>query len=267
MIHKTAVVSPKARLGKNVEIGPYAVIHDDVEIGDGTIIGAHVVVDRWTTIGKKNEIFTGAVIGSQSQDLKYKGARTLCVIGDYNVIREYVTINRATVPDAKTSIGNHNAILAYCHVAHDCTLGNHITISNVTTLAGHVRVDDRAGLGGYVGVHQFCHIGTLAYVGGWSKVTKDVPPYMRTSGAPLRVYGLNSVGLDRAEVAVQDRRALRKAYNLLYRSNNNVSQAVELIRGEIEPCAEIQTLLDFLAQSGRGICKNTDTEESDSDDA
>lgn len=266
-IHQTAVVSPKARLGKLVEIGPYAVIHDDVEIGDGTVIGAHVVIDRWTTIGKRNQIFTGAVIGSQSQDLKYKGARTLCVIGDSNVIREYVTINRATIPDARTQIGNHNAILAYCHVAHDCTLGNHITISNVTTLAGHVRVDDRAGLGGYVGVHQFCHIGTLAYVGGWSKVVKDVPPYMRTSGAPLRVYGLNSVGLDRGEVAAANRRALRKAYNLLYRSNNNVSQAIELIRTEIEPCEEIELLLEFLAGSGRGICKNTDGTGDDEPDS
>jgi UDP-N-acetylglucosamine acyltransferase len=268
-IHKTAVVSPKAELGRNVIVGPYAVIHDDVVIGDDTEIGAHVVIDRWTTIGKRNQIFTGAVIGSQSQDRKYKGARTLCTIGDSNVIREYVTINRATVPDHRTQIGNHNAILAYCHVAHDCLLGNHITISNVTTLAGHVRVDDRAGLGGYVGIHQFCHIGTLAYVGGWSKVVKDVPPYMRTSGAPLRVYGLNSVGLDRAEIDAPARRALRKAYNLLYRSNNNVSQAIELIRTEVETSEPIEQLLSFLAGSGRGICKNTDgpaDEESDSPD-
>jgi UDP-N-acetylglucosamine acyltransferase len=258
-IHPTAVVSAKAELGRNVRVGPYAVVAEDVTIGDDTEIGPHAVIDRWTTIGKRNRIFTGAVIGTQSQDLKYRGARTFCTIGDRNVIREYVTINRATVPGATTVIGNANAILAYCHVAHDCELGSHITISNVTTLAGHVRVGDRAGLGGYVGVHQFCRIGTLAYIGGWSKVVKDVPPYMRVSGAPLRVYGLNAVGLDRNEVTPAARRALRRAYNLLYRSHHNVTQAVALIRAEVPACPEIDELLAFLSRSERGICKSPES--------
>lgn len=247
-------------------IGPYAVIHDEVEIGDETEIGAHVVIDRWTRIGRRNRIFTGAVIGTESQDLKYRGARTFCVIGDHNVIREYVTINRATVPEARTTVGNHNAILAYCHIAHDCVVGDHVTISNVTTLAGHVRVDDRAGLGGYVGVHQFCHIGPMAYVGGWSKVVKDVPPFLRASGAPLRVFGLNAVGLERNEVPAASRRALRKAYGLLYRSNLNVSQAVEEIREEVEACPEVALLLEFVANSKRGVVKNPDLGEEENGD-
>jgi len=263
VIHPTAVVSPRAELGKDVSVGPYAVIGDNVIIGDGTMVGPHVVVDGWTNVGKHNQIFTGAVIGSQSQDLKYKGARTFCNIGDHNTIREYVTINRATIPEATTSLGNYNAILAYCHVAHDCVLGNHITVSNVTTLAGHVRVDDRAGLGGYVGVHQFSQIGTLAYIGGWSKVVQDVPPFIRVSGAPLKVYGLNVVGLERAEVNSASRHALRQAYTLLYRSNHNVSQAVDLIRSGVLPCPEIEALLEFLARSTRGICRRFDAENAD----
>jgi UDP-N-acetylglucosamine acyltransferase len=255
-IHSTAIVSPRAEIGRNVRIGPYSVIAEDVQIGDDTEIGAHVVIDRWTTIGKENQIFAGAVIGTQSQDLKYKGERSFCIIGDGNVIREYVTINRATIPGARTLIGDRNAILAYCHVAHDCQLGNFITISNVSTLAGHVRIDDRAGLGGYVGVHQYCHIGAMAYVGGWSKVVKDVPPYVRVSGAPLKVYGLNSVGLERSDVPPASRKALRRAYYLLYRSNNNVSQALDLILADVDACEERDVLVEFLRGASRGIVKN-----------
>lgn len=255
-IHPTAVVSPAAELGEDVVVGPYAIIADNVKIGDGTQIGAHVIVDQWTTLGTGNRVYTGAVIGSESQDRKFKGERSYVAIGDNNTIREYVTINRATVPEATTRMGNDNAILAYCHIAHDCTLGSHITISNVSTLAGHCEVDDYAGLGGYVGVHQFVKIGTQAFVGGWSKVVKDVPPYVKVEGSPLRVYGLNAVGLDRRQVSPESRRILRKAYNLIFRSDFNVTQAVEVIRGEFELTPELSTFLEFLARSTRGIVRN-----------
>ncbi|MBI4865311.1 MAG: acyl-ACP--UDP-N-acetylglucosamine O-acyltransferase [Candidatus Wallbacteria bacterium] len=261
VIHPTAVVSAKAELGEDVSIGPYSVIAEDVVIGDATEIGPHVVVDRYTTLGKRNKIHSGAVIGGTSQDLKFKGDRSYLVIGDDNIIREYVTINRATVPEAVTRLGNGNAILAYCHIAHDCILGSHITISNVSTLAGHCEVEDNAGLGGYVGVHQFVKIGSMAFVGGWSKVVKDVPPYVKVEGSPLKVYGLNSVGLERRGVTAESRRALRKAYNFLFRSELNVSQAVEVIRKEVEPTAEVLHLLDFLSRATRGICKNADPED------
>jgi UDP-N-acetylglucosamine acyltransferase len=255
-IHPTAVVSEKAELGENVKIGPYSVINGHVVIGDDTEIAAHVLIDSHTTIGKRNRIFTGAVIGSESQDLKFTGEVSYVKIGDDNILREYVTVNRATEPGGTTVIGNHNAILAYCHVAHDCILGNRITISNVTTLAGHVQVEDQAGLGGYVGVHQFVKIGSMAYVGGWSKVVKDVPPFVRVSGTPLRVYGLNSVGLERKEVPPDSRRALRKAYTLLFRSNHNVSQALELIEKEVPQVKEVADLLRFVSTSERGITRN-----------
>lgn len=255
-IHPTAVVSEKAELGTGVKIGPYSIIGDDVKIGDDTVLDAHVVIGEHTTLGARNRVFSGAVIGSESQDLKFKGEVSYVEIGDDNMFREYVTVNRATVPGGKTIIGNNNAILAYCHVAHDCILGNHITISNVTTLAGHVQVEDHAGLGGYVGVHQFVKIGKMAYVGGWSKVVKDVPPFVRVSGSPLRVYGLNSVGLERREVDATSKKALRRAYTLLFRSDHNVSQAIDAIANELEPVAEIESLLEFLRSTSRGITRN-----------
>ncbi len=255
-IHPTAVISDKAELGKNVKIGPYSVVNDHVTIGDGTEIAAHVMIDSHTTLGKNNRIFTGAVIGSESQDLKFKGEVSYVEIGDDNTFREYVTINRATEPGGKTIIGNNNAILAYCHVAHDCILGNNITISNVTTLAGHCEVEDGAGLGGYVGVHQFVKIGKLAYVGGWSKVVKDVPPYVRVSGSPLKVFGLNKVGLERRDITPEARKALRQAYTLLFRSDNNVSQAIEAIEADIPKVAEVQGLIDFVKNSSRGITRS-----------
>ena len=255
-IHETAVVSPKAELGNNVVVGPYSVINEDVKIGDGTVIGSHVLIDKWTTIGCDNKIFSGAVIGTESQDLKFTGEKSFVEIGDNNIIREYVTINRATEPGGYTKLGNNNAILSYCHVAHDCILGNRITISNVTTLAGHVEVEDQAGLGGYVGIHQFVKIGSMSFIGGWSKVVKDVPPFLRVSGTPLKVYGLNSVGLDRNDIPVNSRKALKKAYQILFRSGNNVSQAIDIIRSEVEQTKHIEMFITFLTQSERGICKN-----------
>lgn len=257
-IHPTAVVSPGAELGEHVTVGPYAVLSDDVVIGEGTVIGPHVVVDRHTTIGRHNKIFAGAVVGTESQDRKYRDARSYCRIGDHNVIREYVTINRPTTPEAATLVGNHNSILAYCHVAHDCVVGDHVTISNLTTLAGHVTVGDSAGLGGYVGVHQFCRIGAMAYVGGWSKVVHDVPPFVKVAGAPLRVFGLNTVGLVRNGVSIRSRRALKTAYAVLYRSHLNVTQAIEALGRLPERCPELETLLAFLEQPGRGITRLLD---------
>jgi UDP-N-acetylglucosamine acyltransferase len=255
-IHETAVVSPKAELGKDVVVGPYSVINEDVQIGDGTVISAHVFIDKWTTIGKNNKIFSGAVIGTESQDLKFTGEKSFVKIGDNNIIREYVTINRATEPGGFTKLGNNNAILSYCHIAHDCILGNKITISNVTTLAGHVEVEDQAGLGGYVGIHQFVKIGSMSFIGGWSKVVKDVPPFLRVSGTPLRVYGLNSVGLDRNNVPLDSKKALKKAYQILFRSGHNVTQAIELIRADIEQTEHVKMFIAFLESSERGICKS-----------
>lgn len=255
-IHPTAVVSEKAELGVDVEIGPYSVIGDEVRIGDETWIGPHVIIGALTSLGQRNRVHSGAVIGGTSQDLKYRGERSYLRIGNDNIFREYVTVNRATEPEGATIIGNKNAILSYCHIAHDCILGDRITISNLSTLAGHVHVEDMAGIGGYVGIHQFVKIGSLAFLGGWSKVVKDVPPYLRVSGSPLKVYGLNLVGLERNEIPSDSLRALKKAYSYLYRSNHNVSQALDKIRSELPPNPEVKRFVEFVAASSRGICLN-----------
>ncbi|MCM8798646.1 MAG: acyl-ACP--UDP-N-acetylglucosamine O-acyltransferase, partial [Candidatus Omnitrophica bacterium] len=161
-IHPTAIVDPRAKLGETVSIGPYTFVGAEVFIDEGTVVGANCMLDGNTKIGKHCRIFTGAVIGSIPQDLKFKGERTSLEIGDHNVIREYVTINLGTKATGKTVIGNHNLIMAYSHIAHDCRLGNGIIIANVGTLAGHVTIEDRAVIGGMVAIHQFVRVGTLS---------------------------------------------------------------------------------------------------------
>lgn len=255
-IHKTAIINPGAKIGKNVAIGPYSVIGENVEIGDDTVIGPHVVIDGWTKIGKNNQIFHGASVGLPPQDLKYKGEKTYLFIGDNNIIRENVTIHRGTEEGGgETWIGNNNLIMAYCHVAHDCQLGSNIIMSNATNLAGHVVIEDNAVIAGLTGVHQFVRIGKMAMVGAHSKVTKDVPPYILVDGHPARVNGINVVGLRRNGVNPDLRREIKRAYKILYRSNLNISQAVEKMDQELDASEEIEHFLRFLRNAQRGICR------------
>jgi len=254
-IHPTAIVHPDAKLGANVEVGPYSIIEGTVKIGDGTKIDSHVVIKGHTVIGCENEIFTGAVIGSLTQDKKYKGGITYLKIGDRNKIREYVTINPGTGAETETVIGNDNLLMAYAHIAHDCVLGNNVTLANNGTLAGHVIVEDRAIIGGLSAVHQFVRIGYLCIVGGCSKVVQDIPPFMMVDGHPARAYGLNSIGMDRAKVAKSDKLNLKKAFKILFRSKLSFSSAKERIKKEIPKCPSIDILLQFLSKSERGICK------------
>ena len=196
-IHSTAVVHKKAKLGQDVEIGPYAVIGEHATIGRGTKIGPHCVIEGWTSLGKNCRIFSGAVVGSVSQDLKFKGRRSFVKIGDNNTIREYATINRGTRQDSVTSIGNDNLIMSYAHIAHDCLIGNKVIIAHCGTLAGYVTIEDAVIVGGLVGIHQFVRIGTLAIIGGCSKVVEHIPPYAMADGHPTKIYGLNTIGLNR----------------------------------------------------------------------
>ncbi|MBT3783817.1 acyl-ACP--UDP-N-acetylglucosamine O-acyltransferase [bacterium] len=254
-VHETAQVSRYAELASDVIIGPYSVIEGNARIDQGTVIHGHVFIGENTHIGKSNQVYQGAIVGSLTQDLKYDGGQTFLEVGDRNVIREYVTVNRGTADGTKTIVGHDNNFLAYTHIAHDCIVGDHVIMSNLSTLAGHVVVEDAAVIAGYVGIHQFCKIGTMAMVGGMSKVTKDVPPYMKVQGIPARVFGMNSVGLERNGVDKTERRVLRQAYNFLYRSGYNVSQAIEEIRSDLEETAALRRLLEFLEKSDRGIVR------------
>ena len=258
-IHPTAIVHPKAKLGTGVSIGPYSVVGEHVTIGNDTVIEAHCVIDGHTTMGKGNQVFTGAVIGSIPQDLKYRGEETILVIGDRNKIREYVTINPGTEGGGgKTVIGSDGLFMAYAHVAHDCLLGDRVVLANSVALAGHITIEDRAVIGGLVGVHQFVRVGTLSITGGCSRVIQDVPPYATCVGYPAKVFGVNSEGLRRAGVNEENRRALHHAFRILFHSKLSMSHALEQVAQEFGArvaCAELQHLLDFIRQSKRGVCR------------
>ncbi len=252
----SAVVHPNAKIADDVEIGPYAVIGEHVEIDSGTEIGAHAVIKGWTKLGKNNRIFNGASIGQEPQDLKFDGEKSYLEIGDNNTIREFATIHRGTQEGGGiTKIGDNNLIMAYCHVAHDCQLGDDIIMSNSVNLAGHVHVEDGAVIGGLTGVHQFVRIGKMVMVGAASKIVKDVPPYMLVDGNPINVRGINSVGLRRNDIKPKLRRKIKKAYKILYRSDLNVSQAIEKMDQELDSSPMIEHLLRFLRNAQRGICK------------
>jgi len=245
-IHPTALVGRDVEIGQGVKIGPYCVIQDSVTIGDGTRIDAHVVAESNTLIGRDCTIMTGAVLGGAPQDYKFHGERTYLKIGGGNIIREYVTIHRASGEGEATVIGDDNMLMAYCHIGHNCKIGSGITMANMVGISGHTLIEDKVVFGGIVGVHQKVRIGKLAMIGGFSKVVQDVPPFAMADGRPLRVCDLNVIGLRRNGVGPKVRSDLKQAYKLLYRSNMNITQALEAIENEIEPSEELQYLLDFI---------------------
>ncbi|HIE51162.1 MAG TPA: acyl-ACP--UDP-N-acetylglucosamine O-acyltransferase [Armatimonadetes bacterium] len=245
-IHRLAQVHPSVEIGENVEIGPYCIVEEDVRIGDNTVLHPHVVIFSHTTIGCECEIFPGTVLGGPPQDLKARDDRSRVVIGNRNVIREYVTIHRATGDGEATIIGDDNLLMAYVHIGHNCRVGNHVAISSYSGVSGHVVIEDRVVMGGMVGVHQFVRVGTLAMLGGYSKVTQDVPPFMLVEGRPAKVYGLNIVGLRRNGFSPQLRDQLKRAYRLIYRSKLNVSEALDEIERTFPMSEELRYLVEFL---------------------
>lgn len=254
-VHKTAIVSPKAELGTDVIIGPYNIIEDDVHIGDGSRIDSSSRIADGARIGKNVRIRHGAVIATEPQDLKFGGEKTLAIIGDGTTIREYATINRGTVAHGETSIGKDCLLMAYSHVAHDCIIGNNVILANSVNLAGHIEIGDNAILGGVVPVHQFVKIGAHAMVGGGYRVQQDICPYALVAGYPLRVVGLNSIGLKRRGFEPEVVKALEKTFKILFFSKLNTTQALERINDEIEMITEVQTVVDFIKNSERGIIK------------
>ena len=255
-IHETAIVHPEAQVEKGVEIGPYSIIDEHVKIGRGTVVGPHVVIKGWTEIGRDNRIFQFTSIGEINQDLKYKGGETYLKIGDRNTIREYVTMQIGTEGGGcLTKVGNDNLFMNYSHVAHDCIIGNGCLMANGATLGGHITIDDGAIIGGMVGVHQFCRVGRMAIIGGLSKVTQDIPPFMMADGPRAEIRGLNIVGLKRRNISENVMSVLKQAYRLLYRSDLNVSQAVEKMGQELEQIPELVELIGFIKSSERGIAK------------
>jgi UDP-N-acetylglucosamine acyltransferase len=252
VIHPSAVVSAKAELGDHVCIGPFAIVGENVVIGSGSVIEARATLEHNVRLGERVVIGSGSIIGGDPQDLKFKGEETWVEIGDGTRVREYATINRGTSHSFKTTVGQGCFIMSYVHLAHDCHVGDGVIISNATQLAGHVTIEDRAILSGLVAVHQFVRIGRHAFVGGCSRVAKDVPPFIKAVGNPVKLYGLNSVGLQRNGFSEETVRELKRAYRLVYRSELNVSQGLARARAELRALPDVEHFLSFLEESERG---------------
>lgn len=248
LIHPTAVINNHAQLHPTVRVEPYAVIGSQVTIGANTVVGSHAIIDGLTEIGADNQIFPGAAIGLEPQDLKYKGANSRVVIGDRNRIREYVTINRATEEGEATVLGNDNLLMAYSHVGHNCLIDNEVIIANSVAIAGHVHIESRAIISGVLGIHQFVHIGRLAMVGGMSRISRDVPPYMMVEGNPARVRSLNLTGLKRRGLDHNEIRELKKAFSYLYLKKLSLKDAIAKLE-TLSDNQHIQHLRNFVQQS------------------
>jgi len=257
-IHPTAMVSPEVELAEGVQIGPYAVIGERVVIGQGTWVGPHAVIEGPTVIGKNNRIKGQSAIGTPPQDLKYKGEETFLEIGDENTIREFVTINRGTAGGGRrTTIGSHNLLMTGVHVAHDCHIGQQTILANSATLAGHVEIGNFSTIGAFSGVHQFCRVGLHAFIGGYSVLTRDALPFVKTVGSRNQagIYGINSVGLGRRGFSKERIKALNQAYRWLFRKGLSLSEARQNIEDGGPLTEDVAVLLDFIDTSDRGFVR------------
>jgi len=255
-IHSSAIISSKAKLAGTVSVGPYSIISENVVIGAETKIGAHCVIEGNTSIGRGCEIFTGAVIGSRPQDLKFKDEKVYLEIGNNNIIREYCTLNPGTQEGSKTVLGNGNLLMAYSHIAHDCKVGNDCVLANNSTLAGHVIIEDKAVIGGIVAIHQFVRIGMLSIVGGCSKVVQDIPPFSTCDGHPARVYGLNLIGLRRKGISHDSIKQIDQAFKIFFNSGLSAKHALERAEKELDRTEEIVYLINFAKNSERGMTRS-----------
>lgn len=264
LIHPSAVVSPLAELGHNVSIGAYAVIGERVTIGNDTEVMHHTVIARNTIIGRRCQIFPFSSLGTDPQDITFKGEETWVHIGDNTIIREFATINRGTAKGGgHTRIGSDNYLMAYVHVAHDCQVGNHVQLTNGATLGGHVEVEDFAVISAFSSVHQFVRIGRNAYIGGYTVVTQDILPFAKVAQTRehYSLYGPNSIGMMRNGISRGFIENVKEIFRIIYSSDLNTSQAVQRIREIFVNKEEATVILDFLAKSKRGILKNFDRHE------
>ena len=252
-IHPSATIDPSAEIGDGVEVAPYVIVGPQVTIGDGCVIGPRVTLERNTRLGRQVRIGSGSILGGDPQDLKYGGEESWVEVGDRTVIREYTTVNRGTAATGVTRLGCDCFIMTYVHLAHDCHVGDGVIIANGTQLAGHVTIHDRAILSGLVAVHQFVTIGSMAFIGGASRVNQDIPPFVKAVGNPVELYGLNTVGLRRANYSPETVTVLKRAYRLFFNSDLNLSQAQERARLELPAGPEVDLLLQFVANSQRGV--------------
>jgi UDP-N-acetylglucosamine acyltransferase len=255
-IHPTAIVSPKAEIGKNVSIGPYSIIGDGVILHDDVRVASHCVVEGPSEFGRGSVFFPFVSAGQPPHDLKYRGERSWLRSGERNTFREFSTVHRGTEGGGNiTEIGSDNLFMAQSHVAHDCRIGDHVIFANGASLAGHVVIEDYATLGAYAGIHQFCRVGKHSFIGAYSVVVKDALPYARTVGNHARCYGQNALGLRRRGFSNDEIRRITRAFRLLLAAKLNTTQAVEAIKSELSGWPEIDYLVEFIESSKRGVTK------------
>ena len=254
-IHSSAVVSSKAELGSDVTVGPYSIIEADVQIGDGCKLESSVVIASGARLGKNVKVSHGAVISTEPQDLKFGGEKSWVKIGDNSTIREFVTINRGTSAHGTTTLGKHCLVMSYAHVAHDCIIGDDVILANSVNLAGHVEIGESAILGGVLPVHQFVKIGAHSMIGGGYRVQQDICPFSLVGGYPLKVVGINSIGLKRRGFEREVVKNIERTFKILFFSKLNTTQAAEKIKSELNSTPEIEEILGFINLSNRGIVK------------
>jgi UDP-N-acetylglucosamine acyltransferase len=254
-IHPTAIVADGAQIADDAVIGPFCSIGAQAVIGSGTELISHVVIEGNTTLGTGNRVSPFAVLGGRTQDLKFKGGEPGVKIGDNNTIREYVTVNAATNEGDFTTVGDNCLLMAYTHIAHCCHIGSEVIIANACQIAGHVTIEDMATIEGLVGIVQFLRVGTMAFVGGMSKISKDLPPYMIANGDPLEVRSFNRIGMERRGIDEAGRKAIKAAYRILYRQDAPVAESLDKIEADVEQTPEIRHLLEFCRASDKGITR------------
>ena len=252
-IHPTAIIEEGCVIGNNVHIEPYAIVKKDVTLEDDVMIKSHAYIDGYTTIGKGTTIYPSAVIGTKTQDLKYKGEKTFVKIGQNCEIREFVTINSSCQENSTVEIGDNCLIMACCHVAHNCSIGHNVIMANSALLAGHVTIEDHVIIGGLAAIHQHCRVGTHAMIGGFSGLDRDVPPYLIGGRGPFKVSGLNRIGLKRHNFSFETRQCLMQAFKVLYRSNLSVDEALTEIEKSVEMTPEVLRFIAFCRTSKRGL--------------
>ncbi len=256
LIHPTAIIDSHAELANDVTVGAFSVIGADVKIESGTVIGPHVVIKGPTSIGKDNRIYQFTSIGEDPQDKKYAAEITRLEIGDRNTIREFTSMHRGTLQDqGVTKIGDDNLFMAYTHVAHDCVIGNHVIMANGASLAGHVQLNNHAILGGFTLVHQFTQIGQFSFAAMGSAITQDIPPFIMVGGKPTRPHGINSVGMERNGISVEDIRLIRNAYKIIYKMNLRLEDAIIQMEELAGNSSELLNMISFLRNVRRGILR------------
>jgi UDP-N-acetylglucosamine acyltransferase len=257
-IHPTAIIDRTAEIGSNVSVGPYCIVGPHVQIGNGSVLDSHVQVHGWTTIGENCRFYSFGSIGSDPQDLKYQGEETFLRMGKGNVFREFATVNRGTRGGGGiTTVGDNSFFMAYSHVAHDSRIGSNVIMANSATLAGHVTVEDHAVIGAFSAVHQFCRVGPHAFIGGFSVVTRDALPFIKTVGDrnQAKIYGINTIGLQRKGIPQGSIDELKQAYRVLFRSHLNTHDALAQARERKWTAPEVETLFRFVETSERGFIR------------